>query len=185
MAMQDRPATANATTSPLGDASGRRIHIEDIYPTVDGGRFPVKRVVGETVEVWADVFRDGHAVLAAELLWRPQTSDPWLRVPMRPYENDRWTASFTPPSAGRYLYAIEAWTDLFATWRRDFLVKRQAGLDVKLEVEEGRKLLALLKPRSDAHSRLLRDLGRLPGLAEDPTPLLSEKLATVTGKDLR
>jgi len=180
MAMHDRATLSNVNIPSLSDPSGRRIYIEDIYPAVDAGRFPVKRIVGEPVDVWADIFRDGHAVLAADLLWRPQTSSTWLRTSMRFHENDRWAASFLPRSAGRYFYAIEAWTDLFATWRRDFLVKRQAGMDVRLEVEEGRNLLSILRPKDPALARLARDICRMPNLAEDPTPLLKEELAVAS-----
>src|SRR5712691_2857818 len=141
MVMHDQAAIAKARIPSVG----RRIYIEDVYPLVDAGRFPVKRIVGEEVDVWADIFRDGHAVLAAELLWRREGSDKWLRVPMALHDNDRWRASFTPPKAGRYVYAIEAWTDVFASWRRDFLTKRAAGMDVGLEIEEGRNLLADLR----------------------------------------
>ena len=137
--------TANVNILRIREVSGRRIFIEDVYPSIDAGHFPVKRIVGEPVHVWADIFRDGHAVLAAELLWRPATAGTWSGVAMLHYGNDRWTASFTPVHAGRYVYAIEAWTDEFATWRRDFLLKREAGLDVTLEAEEGRLLLAELK----------------------------------------
>ncbi len=137
--------TANVNILRSREISGRRIFIEDVYPAVDAGLFPVKRIVGEPVHVWADIFRDGHVVLAAELLWRPATAGTWSRVAMLHHGNDRWTASFTPVHAGRYVYAIEAWTDEFATWRRDFLIKREAGLDVTLEAEEGRRLLAELK----------------------------------------
>jgi starch synthase (maltosyl-transferring) len=177
--------TANVSIPSVGDVSGRRLYIEDVYPLVDGGRFPVKRIIGEAVDVWADIFRDGHAVLAAELLWRPEASDKWARTPMRQQENDRWMASFTPPSPGRYLYAIEAWTDVFATWRRDFLLKRQAGMDVKLEIEEGRNLLAVLKPRKDAQARLIREIHRTSTLAGDPALLLSDELAAVASKGLQ
>jgi starch synthase (maltosyl-transferring) len=147
--------TANVSIPSVGDLSGRRIYIEDIYPLVDAGRFPVKRIVHEPIEVWADIFRDGHAVLAAELLWRLEGADRWLRVPMRLHDNDRWNASFTPTKVGRYFYAIEAWTNVFATWRRDFLAKRDAGLNVTLDIEEGRRLLAGLKPRLKAHAQLI------------------------------
>ena len=82
--MHDRDVTANVSIPSVGDLSGRRIFIEDVYPVVDAGRFPVKRIAGETVEVWADIFRDGHAVLAAELLWRPEAANKWSRVPMLP-----------------------------------------------------------------------------------------------------
>src|SRR5262249_55459180 len=136
-----------------------------------------KRISGEPVEVWADIFRDGHVVLAAQLLWRPEQTERWSRVPMQFHENDRFRGSFTPLRPGRYLYAIEAWTDLFATWRRDFLVKRPAGRAAALEVEEGRNLLALRKPRDQALARLIRDVCRMPTLSKEPAPLLSEELA--------
>ena len=90
--------TANASIRSVGDLSRHRIYIEGVYPVVDGGRFPVKRTVGEEMEVWADIFRDGHAVLAADLLWRREGAEKWFRVPMALHDNDRWRASFTPHS---------------------------------------------------------------------------------------
>ena len=177
MVMHNQTAIAKARIPAVGGRSGRRIYIEDVYPLVDAGRFPVKRIIGEPVDVWADILRDGHAVLAAELLWRPEASHRWSRAPMRLHDNDRWTAIFTPPSPGRYLYAIEAWTDLFATWRRDFLAKRQAGMDVKLEIEEGRSLLATMKPRDAAQTKLIREIWRTSTSADEAGPLLLEELA--------
>jgi starch synthase (maltosyl-transferring) len=150
-----RAVTANVSIPSVRDLCGCRIVIEDIYPLVDCGRFPVKTIVNEPVEVWADIFRDGHAVLAAELLWRPEGADGWSRIPMRLADNDRWNASFTPTRVGRYLYAIEAWTDVYATWGRDFSAKRDAGLKVTLEIEEGRRLLASFKSRIPSHAHLI------------------------------
>ena len=173
--MQDR-AASNMTAS-LDACSRPRILIEDVYPAVDGGRYAVKRIAGEEVEVWADVFGDGHAVLAADLLWRAQSAPDWSRVPLRLEGNDRWTASFTPPEPGRYLYAIQAWTDLFATWRREFLAKREAGQDVSVEIEEGYRLLARLKPREETQARLVRDIRRRHD--RDAKLLLSDALAQV------
>jgi starch synthase (maltosyl-transferring) len=172
--------TANFSISSVGDLASRRIYIEDIYPLVDGGRFPVKRIVNEPVEVWVDIFRDGHAVLAADLLWRFEANGRWARIPMRLNNNDRWQASFTPTRVGRHVYLIEAWTDTFATWRRDFLAKREAGRDVGLEVEEGRSLVASLKPRNPAAARLVEEIVRklrASPLAETSENLLSEGLA--------
>jgi starch synthase (maltosyl-transferring) len=137
--------TGKLSISSSRNRCGERIYIEDVYPLVDGGRFPVKRIADEPVDVWADIFRDGHAVLAADLLWRLEGSSAWQRAPMRLHSNDRWSATFTPMHVGRYLYAIEAWTDVFATWRRDFQTKRAAGLTVALELEEWRLLLRRLK----------------------------------------
>jgi starch synthase (maltosyl-transferring) len=172
--------TANVSISSV-DLGGRRIYIEDIYPLVDGGRFPVKRTVGEPIEVWADIFRDGHVVLAADLLWRPESAGKWSRVPMRLVDNDRWSASFIPPAVGRFVYAIEAWTDVFATWRRDFLAKRKAGLQVDLELQEGRSLLTRLKPREVKAVRLVQDALNDTAAAENG-PLLFEELARAAGK---
>jgi len=175
-ANHDRAVTANASIRSVGDLSRHRIYIEDVYPLVDGGRFPVKRTVGEEVDVWADIFRDGHAVLAADLVWRREEAEKWFRVPMVLQDNDRWRASFTPQKTGHYVYAIEAWTDVFATWRRNFLTKRDAGLDVSLEVEEGRNLLTDLRLKSAEGGRLIREASAA-GLAENPASLLSEELA--------
>jgi starch synthase (maltosyl-transferring) len=98
------------------------------------------------------------------------------------HDNDRWTASFTPPKVGRYVYAIEAWTDVFASWRRDFVAKRAAGMDVGLEIEEGRNLLADIKVRNSEQARLIRDVCRKPDIVENPAALLSEDLAAAASK---
>jgi starch synthase (maltosyl-transferring) len=180
--MQDRAATD--VRASLADRCGPRIFIEDVYPAVDAGRFAVKRIVAEPVEVWADIFRDGHAVLAADLIWRGEAQSEWSRVAMSLDGNDRWSATFSPPQPGRYLYAIEAWTDLFGTWRRDFLAKRDAGQNVSLEIEEGRSLEALIKPRDPGHARLVRE-ARRKAEPDDPTPLLSEALAEIARGTLR
>jgi starch synthase (maltosyl-transferring) len=80
---------------------------------------------------------------------------------------------------------FEAWTDLFATWRRDFLAKRQAGMDVKLEIEEGRSLLATMKPRDAAQTKLIREIWRTSTSADEAGPLLSEELAAAATKSLQ
>ncbi len=126
---------------PVESATTGAFHIEDLYPCVDSGRFPVKRIVGEAVDVWADIFRDGHNIIAAALIWRHQPDQEWRRTPMRHYGNDRWTGSFVPDRLGRHEYAIEAWTDEFATWRHGFELKRNAGQDVSLDALEGAGLM--------------------------------------------
>jgi starch synthase (maltosyl-transferring) len=133
-----RVASAAASAYP----EARRYQIEDVYPNVDGGRYPVKRIAGEPIDVWADIFRDGHDVTEAALLWRSEKERQWCRERMRFHSNDRWTASFTPAQPGRYVYRIEAWTSEYATWRRDLLLKREAGRDIGLEAREGAELLA-------------------------------------------
>ncbi|GLK67374.1 alpha-1,4-glucan--maltose-1-phosphate maltosyltransferase [Hansschlegelia plantiphila] len=132
--LQASPDAADAATRP-------RIAIEAVTPTVDGGRFPVKTVVARSVTVEADVFADGHEVLRADVLWRGPNEQEFRREPMTFLLNDRWRAAFTPEQIGRHDLAIEAWWDEFGTFRRDLTKKREAGLDVALETDEGLHLL--------------------------------------------
>src|SRR5260370_30582927 len=134
--------TVNKTTQTVESAAvGGVFHIEDVYPLIDGGRFPVKRIVGERVEIWADIYRDGHDIVAADLIWRRERDHQWRRAPMTLHSNDRWVGGFVPDEMGRHVYAIEAWTDEFATWRRGFELKRAAGADITLDAIEGAGLL--------------------------------------------
>ena len=134
--------TVNKTTQTVESAAdGGAFHIEDVYPLIDGGRFAVKRILGERVEVWADIYRDGHDVAAASLVWRRERDREWRREPMTHHGNDRWSGSFVPDAPGRYVYAIEAWTDEFATWRHGFGLKQKAGVDLTLDAVEGAGML--------------------------------------------
>ncbi len=117
------------------------IIIENVEPILDCGRYPVKREVGDLLEVSADIFKDGHDKLAAWLLIRRAQDETWRRIPMRLVENDRWTASAPLLENTRYLYTIFAVPDRFATWREELSKKFAAGLDVALELREGLPLL--------------------------------------------
>ena len=111
--------------------------IEAIRPSVDCGRFRAKAVIGDRVPVTADIFRDGTAELRAVVRYRPSGSSRWAEAPLDHEGNDAWVGGFVTDRVGRYQYAIEAWTDHFATWRRDLKKKVDAGQDVSLELEEG------------------------------------------------
>jgi starch synthase (maltosyl-transferring) len=162
---------------PTKAAIEGRFYIEDIYPSVDTGRFAVKRIIGEPIDIWADILRDGHDVLAAQLIWRRERERAWQRVPMHLFSNDRWTASFVPAELGRHVYAIEAWTDEFATWRRDFLVKRKAGQDTNLDALEGELLLASAQPASPAAAELIAQARAAFAREQNPDHLVAEALA--------
>ena len=118
-----------------------RIAIEAITPAVDDGRFPIRRIAGETLRVEADAFIDGHEKLALALLWRAADEEAWRATAMEPQGNDRYAAAFFLERIGRYQFAIEAWRDTYATFRDELEKKFAAGLDVSLEVAEGRKLI--------------------------------------------
>jgi starch synthase (maltosyl-transferring) len=130
-------------------------HIEDIYPIIDGGRFPVKRIHGEAIEVWADIYRDGHEIIDAAIVWRREQDREWQRAPMTMDVNDRWHGTFTPTAIGRYVYAIEAWTDEFATWRHGFDLKLKAGQDVTLDALEGAGLMTKAQNGSEEASAFI------------------------------
>ncbi|MGE0258478.1 MAG: maltotransferase domain-containing protein [Alphaproteobacteria bacterium] len=117
-----------------------RILIEDVWPEIDAGRYPVKRVIGDEVAVWADIFRDGHDTIAAVLKYGFAGED-WQEAPFALFDNDRWAAHFRPDRVGGWRYTIEAWTDRFASWRADLLKKQEAGQTVALELVEGEALI--------------------------------------------
>src|SRR5881396_455770 len=94
--------------------------IENLQPLVDGGRYPIKRVVGEDLAVEADIFKDGHDVVAASLKWRVANASQWHETPMAYVDNDRWRGVCTLYEIAIYEYTVEAWTDAFRTWQREF-----------------------------------------------------------------
>ncbi|MHC1763571.1 MAG: maltotransferase domain-containing protein [Verrucomicrobiia bacterium] len=119
----------------------RRVVIERVSPEIDGARFPVKRVLGEAVTVEADVFADGHDILAAVLKFRHSGTMHWTETRMEPLVNDRWQGSFRVTALGSYFYTVEGWVDHFATWRRGLEKKAKAGMELTLELEGGIPLL--------------------------------------------
>jgi len=131
-----------AGNASLQRADGRvRAVIEHVTPQVDGGRFAIKRVVGEPVQVRADVFTDGHDCVVAQLLYRRDGDTRWRAVTMRALGNDRWEAEFVPDALGRWHYRVRAWVDHFLTWRRDLHKRHAAGQDLSVEWQRGAAML--------------------------------------------
>jgi starch synthase (maltosyl-transferring) len=130
-----------AARAPAADGNAPRIAIEAITPKVDDGGFPVRRVVGETVTVEADIIADGHDKLGVELWYRAADEKKWLSAPMTLINNDRWTGEFTLQRLGRYVYAVVAWKDLYASFVDEVAKKHAAGVSTRLELEEGMALL--------------------------------------------
>ena len=154
-----KSAKLAATRSP-------RLVVEAATPTVDGGAFPVRKVVGETVSVEADVFADGHEHLSVELRWRAEDAADWQAAAMQPLGNDRWSGAFPLPRLGRYQFTVEGWLDRFGGFRRDFAKKRDAGVAQPVDVAEGQALVAAAASRAKgALSTQLKDvLEHLDGL---------------------
>lgn len=108
---------------------------------MDDGRFPAKRVVGDTVEVTADIFCDGHDRIAARVLCRAEGEDDWRESPMAESGNDTWVGEFPVEKIGKYKYTVEGWADDFASWRHDFRKKHEAGQVVAVDVLAGAVLI--------------------------------------------
>jgi len=136
--------------------------IENLQPLVDSGRYMVKRVVGDDLAVEADVFKDGHDVVAAALKWRKLGETSWSETPMAQVDNDRWRGVCTLYENAIYEYTVEAWTDSFGAWQHEFAAKFEAGIaNLSSEILEGAALL------DDAAARAvtLADADRLRELA--------------------
>lgn len=144
-----RAALDAAEPGPDAVGTRRTIIIERIGPSVDGGRHPVKRVVGDSLLVTADIFADGHDLLDAALLLRADDEDEARRVPMRPIDNDRWSGRIDLARNRRHAYALEAWRDAWGTWRHGLDLKVEAGVAVPVELEEGRLLLEAAIARAE------------------------------------
>ena len=120
----------------------RRVVIDKVEPAVDRGRFPIKRTVGDTIAVTADIFADGHDCVACELLYRKLGETEWQTAPLRPNYNDRWDGEFTVDEVGRYQYTVEAWVDHFESWVRDLKKRLAAGQNITVDLAIGADLIA-------------------------------------------
>ena len=176
--------------SPDEAASAPRLVIEAVTPRLDGLRHAVKRIVGDAVRIECDAYGEGHDPIAVALLWRAADETSWREQPMTPLGNDRWAADLPLERVGRYLFAIEAWSDEFASYRLELQKKHDAGLPVALELDEGEAILreALAEARGEVTVRLKAIADRLRN-ADDParlTILLGEETAEVyAGADTR
>ncbi|HET7028058.1 MAG TPA: alpha-1,4-glucan--maltose-1-phosphate maltosyltransferase [Candidatus Limnocylindrales bacterium] len=141
--MTDRPGPGDAiaSASSLPSEGRTRVVIEDVGPSIDGGRFPIKRVVGETVVVECDAFADGHDEIAVRLRHRRAGTADWRETPMVALGNDRFRGSFEAEAVGRHEYAVVGWIDRFGTWRRDLRARLEADQDVSIDVRIGADLV--------------------------------------------
>lgn len=126
----------------------QRVQIEGVSPEIDGGRFPIKRTIGEKIHVEADMFCDGHDVIAGVILYRPETSQQWQETPLSALVNDRWEGEFTVSEMGSYVYTIMAWVDHFKSWRRDIQKKIDAVQVVPVDWLIGSQLIEQASQRA-------------------------------------
>ena len=134
---------ALSAAEPRADAIGTRhsIVIEGVDPELDCGAHPVKRVVGDDLLVTADIFADGHDLLAAVLMVRCDDEVAWTEAPMRLVDDDRWSGSVRLTRNAAHRYTIEAWRDAIGSWRQAITQRLAASLPIATELAEGRALL--------------------------------------------
>ena len=154
----------------------RRVIIEGISPAVDGGSFPAKRVVGDVVQVEADIFADGHDLISAVMFHRHESDKKPVETRMLPLVNDRWRAEFTAEKLGFYAFTFEAWIDHFATWNRD-LKKRADQVQLMIGLEMIRAATARAKARDK--KRLEYYIGVIEGDDE-----LQDKVHALTNDEI-
>ena len=150
------PRKPDRRTAPSGL---EHVTIECVTPEVDGGRYPAKRIIGDTVWIGADILREGHDQLAARVIYRaPGPATDWRQAPLKfDYNTDRWYAPIVVDAMGRWTFTVEAWTDVFSTWRDGLKKKHEAGVDVQLELLEGGAIVKSaakgMKPRASGAPR--------------------------------
>jgi starch synthase (maltosyl-transferring) len=132
----------------------QRVIIENVKPQVDGGEFPAKRVIGDTVTIEADIFCDSHDQISAEVLCRHENGRKWRSVDMVPDVNDRWTATFEIEKQGDYLFTLQAWVDKYKSWHHDTLRKLEGDTANDTDLLIGKELiLKTMKAYPDMRKR--------------------------------
>jgi starch synthase (maltosyl-transferring) len=165
---------APRTPTPPGTVAPSRIVIRDPQPVLDGGRYPAKRTVGETLTVAAEIFADGHDVIRAAVRWRAPGKRSWREAPMRHVDahidGDNWQGDIPIDVLGRWAWTIEAWVDELASWRHEIARKLDGGQeDLGSELAEGALLLHAAAGRAKgADTRVLTQAGQVVGDAGRP-----------------
>lgn len=135
-----------------------RAVVRDIWPIVENGRYPIKRVVGDEIHVWFDTFADGHDVVRGGLRFKHEAERKWTYVAANDIGNDRWHAIFPVSKQGYYTYEPIGWIDYALTWQHGITKKIDAGQSVVVELQEGLPFLkALLKLAGKEEKKYLAD----------------------------
>ena len=147
------PRSHAASGHAASPRDNQRVIVENLKPSVDDGRFAIKRCVGDVVTVHADVFTDGHDILTVILRHRLAGAADWIETPMEPHLDDLWSGVFTVTVLGLYEFSVVAWANKFETWRSELATKFEAGQAVSSELLEGAAWLRSTETRATAPDR--------------------------------
>ncbi|MFP4407782.1 MAG: alpha-1,4-glucan--maltose-1-phosphate maltosyltransferase [Spirochaetaceae bacterium] len=160
----------------------KRALVDRVYPEIDAGAFPIKRVVGDPVTVEADIIADGHELLQGILLYRKLGKRGWSEIAMEPLGNDRYSATFTVEEIGGYEYTVSAWVDHFETWRSGLEKKHAAAVDAGIDLQIGAALVAEAVDR--ATGKKSRRLQELANIMVDENGELNDRVEVALSKEL-
>lgn len=177
--------TAGSVSEKLPIKRRNRVQISRVQPEIEGGRYPIKRIVDDVVEITANIVVDGHNALAAVLRYKEETQSEWSETPMEHDINDRWQAQLRVDRLGRWQYTVEAWIDDFASWQRDLEKRVNAAQDVAVELligldlakQAAKRAATVEKADQDAFSRCIEVIGNKQNVAEAIRVALSDELA--------
>ncbi|WP_460477556.1 maltotransferase domain-containing protein [Brachybacterium huguangmaarense] len=166
-----------------------RIPIMDVSPVVDGGRFPARATVGESVPVRVNAFREGHDAMGVQAVLLDPSGAEHARVTLASTNPglDLWEGTLRPDAEGSWSFRVEAYSDPYATWVHDASIKVAAGVDVDLMLREGELVLARVLDEAAAGDRPAADaeaaraaIDALGDASLDP----AQRLAPAVGGDL-
>jgi len=146
------------------DERRQRVIISGVRPEVDAGRYAIKRVAGQEVIVTADLFGDGHDLVAGDLLWRRAGKRKWNHIRLEATGNDDYRASFPVEGIGGYEFTVSGWVDEFGSWRRDLAKRVDADQDVSVDLRIGAALVMPAAERAKGVDR--RGLEKYAALLE-------------------
>lgn len=127
----------------------QRVAIENVYPQLQEGRYAIKRVEGDLLQVEADILIDGHDLIGARLVLLDQAKVRLQEIPMFPIQNDRWSAKVVLSHMGGFSFQIEAWVDHIATWQYEVDAKVKDGQRLLVEIAQGIEFLQDMATRVD------------------------------------
>ena len=170
-------------TKRLSTWNGRtRAVIDRVYPEIDNGAFPIKRVVGDPVTVEADIIADGHELLSGAVRYRRADKRSWKEIPITATGNDRYRATFSVDEMGLWEYTVVAWVDHFETWRQGLEKKHAAAVDASIDLEIGAELVRDAVER--AKGKKSKRLAQLAASMVEDTAELNDRVAVALSKEL-
>jgi len=166
---------------PLESGANRAI-VENVQPTCDHGRFPIKTLIGDPIDVSAHIFADGHDTIRAVLCIRKLGEESWTEIDLQTLSNDEWTAQFYPDQIGIHEYSITAWIDSFFSWQNGFRKKVDSAQSLNVELEIGIEMIESLQERASASAA--KSLGKMITLLREDSVPMGEKIHLLLGDEL-